>query len=280
MQNLFTEEFSSPFDSHNKGKMVHSTLCGQSLNVTSSMSSIKYVLSGEECYYHQGKKFRLRSGDALMVKAGADLKVEISSSNQATGLCLYFEDCDIDKSITSALHYPAGKLFQSKSDTVSKLIQKNAITSTALKEHFYTLLEIGKSAFAENEAAYQKLAKQYKVAAPTLLHKIERTRLYIDEKNGLIRSLDELSSIASLSKHHFSRLFKEIHNQTPIQYATRKKMEFAKEQLEKHSYSVDELSRIIGFADQPSFTKAFKRTYGFPPSKVFQNHSAETTASI
>ena len=54
---------------------------------------------------------------------------------------------------------------------------------------------------------------------------------------------------------------------TPVNYIIEVKMKKALEYLHEQKYSVKEVASLVGYADIYSFSKAFKKIYGIPPSK-------------
>ena len=56
---------------------------------------------------------------------------------------------------------------------------------------------------------------------------------------------------------------------TPVNYITQVKMKKALEYLYEQNYSVKEVAALVGYTDIYTFSKAFKKIYGIPPSSFY-----------
>jgi transcriptional regulator GlxA family with amidase domain len=82
---------------------------------------------------------------------------------------------------------------------------------------------------------------------------------------------DELAAVVHLSPNHFLRSFKRVFHETPYQYLRRHRLEKARHLLEDTSLSVTEICFTVGYSSLGSFSSAFTRHFGVPPSIVRQN---------
>lgn len=80
-------------------------------------------------------------------------------------------------------------------------------------------------------------------------------------------NLDELASIAELSKYHFLRQFKVSVGMTPGAYLRTLKICKAAQLLRKAEQPIIDVALLVGFADHPSFSRAFSRVIGMTPSE-------------
>jgi len=96
--------------------------------------------------------------------------------------------------------------------------------------------------------------------------RINRVFQYIDENLSSELSLKIISDIAFFSPYHFHRIFKFITNETLNNYITRRRIEKSAIELIHRDKSISEISRICGFNDNSSFTRAFKKYYGQSPT--------------
>jgi AraC-like DNA-binding protein len=100
------------------------------------------------------------------------------------------------------------------------------------------------------------------------------TRHYINNNFDKELNLDLLSHIRFTSKFHLLRLFKKYYGQTPKQYLTEKRIEQAKELLNKGT-NVSETCFDIGFESPSSFSTLFKSRVGLTPTE-FQKRATFT----
>ncbi|MBL8173150.1 MAG: helix-turn-helix domain-containing protein [Bryobacterales bacterium] len=83
-------------------------------------------------------------------------------------------------------------------------------------------------------------------------------------------SLTALSAKAGLSPFHLQRLFRAIVGETPKAYTQRLRMERAAFRLLLHETPLLEIALDCGFQNHETFTRAFRRHYGQPPSDYRQ----------
>lgn len=89
---------------------------------------------------------------------------------------------------------------------------------------------------------------------------------YIDSNFKSHLSIEEIAKECGLSEYHFHRLFKSVYGNSPYQYILNKRLNLALEKLKKGNDTLTDIAYEIGFADIYSFSKAFKKNYGVPPS--------------
>lgn len=80
-------------------------------------------------------------------------------------------------------------------------------------------------------------------------------------------SLDEYAQMCNMSKFHFLRVFKNIVGTTPIEYRNGIRLEHAKELLLDTDYSIDEISRKVGYTSNTYFCDMFKKKFTKSPSQ-------------
>ena len=89
---------------------------------------------------------------------------------------------------------------------------------------------------------------------------------FIEHKNGVSLSLDELASVAGCSRFHFSRLFKATTGSSPMEHVLRWRIGRVREALMKDEEgSLAAIAIECGFADQAHMGRHFKRIVGTTP---------------
>ena len=103
--------------------------------------------------------------------------------------------------------------------------------------------------------------------------KIARALEYIRSLDPAVNpttlTLDALAEIADLSKFHFLRQFAQVVGMTPGAYLRTLRLCHAARLLRRSpsSASILEIALKVGFADHPSFSRAFARHMGMTPSQ-------------
>lgn len=85
--------------------------------------------------------------------------------------------------------------------------------------------------------------------------------------------LSDMAGAAFLSRHHFLRLFKQIHDVTPHEYLQRKRTSAAARLLRNSQLHVDEVVKEVGFDSRSTLFRALRRFHGVTPREC--RHAAE-----
>ena len=96
---------------------------------------------------------------------------------------------------------------------------------------------------------------------------LEYIRALDPAHNPTTVTLDELAGIAELSKFHFLRQFAQVVGITPGAYLRTLRLCHAARKLRQGRGSILEIALSVGFADHPSFSRAFARHMGMTPSQ-------------
>ncbi len=90
---------------------------------------------------------------------------------------------------------------------------------------------------------------------------------YISEHFTQDLSLEKIAAYAGFSKFHFERIFNEYTGMTFYQYLQQMRINYAQTLLSNPELSVTDIAYQAGFASGVSFTRAFKKSTGYPPSQ-------------
>jgi AraC family transcriptional regulator len=85
-------------------------------------------------------------------------------------------------------------------------------------------------------------------------------------------SLDDLASIACMSRFHFARVFKLAMGMPPYKYVSTKRFERARELLDRNDRPVWDIASALGFSSESNFSRAFRQFTGFSP-RQFQERT-------
>ena len=89
---------------------------------------------------------------------------------------------------------------------------------------------------------------------------------YIEQNYAATLSLDDLSSIANMSKQGFISAFKRSTGKTPIEYLNFIRLQNSKEFLKYTDHSIGEISELCGFSNVYYFSNTFKKNMGISPN--------------
>lgn len=94
---------------------------------------------------------------------------------------------------------------------------------------------------------------------------------YINERFTQPLTSDELARQFAFSKSTFTILFQQYTGMTPKHYIMTKRMEYAEMLLSNTSFSINEVSMMVGYQYFSTFYRNFTRYYGMSPSE-FRAH--------
>lgn len=108
--------------------------------------------------------------------------------------------------------------------------------------------------WVQNPSLYSSMNDLYKIQT-FLKHNVSRKV-----------HLNELSEIFNISKYHLVRQFNKVFGMGPIQYHQLTRLKKAKEKIQFTSMSISAISDELGFESIQSFSRAFKKSEGVPPT--------------
>jgi AraC-like DNA-binding protein len=116
---------------------------------------------------------------------------------------------------------------------------------------------------------------------PSAKGRLDRRRLfrvldYIDRHLESDLTLDNLVSVACLSRFHFVRAFKQAVGQSPLRYVVARRLERAKVLLIEDEAPLVEIALALRFSNQANFTRAFRQSTGRAPGQ----YRREVTAAL
>jgi len=258
-----------------------------------SRFSIKYVLEGTECYRINGQKFQVRQGEYLMLNPTCEGAGLINDRSAVTGICINILP-EMVAEVVTTLYNPASAVaeydlrhFLQTSDFfenqfrisnthlgrmlehLGAFVAREARTGITFNEaFFYTLTE-------NMLLDYQGICKQLRSVPAVkistqkdLLRKVLAGKNCMDDCFTANLTISDFAKETGLSEYHFFRLFKMAFQTTPYQYLLKKRLLHAHRQLLSGHCTVSEVALATGFADIFSFSKAFKKRFGTPPSDL------------
>ncbi|MFN2289538.1 MAG: AraC family ligand binding domain-containing protein [Chromatocurvus sp.] len=107
-------------------------------------------------------------------------------------------------------------------------------------------------------------ASQRRAAQPGELN-LARLQDYMRENIDRRLSLDELATLANLSRFHFANRYKALTGYSPIKHFLHLKMEAACRMLDASRRSVGSIAEELGYTDALYFSRAFKSVVGLSP---------------
>lgn len=248
--------------------------------------SLKFVI--EECIYYnkEGKEYPVKADTYMTACKYNDVKAY--NSKPIKSICidicpktiaeiftiLTAKNEDIDAYLHSYFTYPEfmESIHSVHETTVGdKLLQLNYLiqAGTVIKPNKEWFLDLSERIIYQEYGNYLSLKEIKNAKASTrkeVLHRLQKAKGYIDVNFLQIKEIKEIADHSGMSEYYFFRRFKEVYKKTPYQYITEQKMHLAKYLLKGSKYSISEIALRCNFPDVFTFSKAFKKFYGIPPS--------------
>jgi AraC family transcriptional regulator len=96
--------------------------------------------------------------------------------------------------------------------------------------------------------------------------RLQRTMDYIHANLTKDITVEDLAAAASLSRFHFSRMFKAVTGQSPQRFVGRLRLELSKSLLVQ-GRSISDVAHDCGFSSESNFVRSFRRVTGVTPGQ-------------
>ena len=94
---------------------------------------------------------------------------------------------------------------------------------------------------------------------------------YIEQHSSENLKVKQIAAAFNLSEKHFITKFRKIMGISPKEYITHIRMKKAAELVTDNNIKMHEIAHILGYSDQYTFSKAFKKYYDESPSEFRKN---------
>lgn len=229
----------------------------------------QYTLAGEGCIRIDDWTYSLKGGDAFLVNIPSNHRYYLpdrSSSWEFIYLTIYgreAEDCfeTIKEKEKQILHLdvdapPVQQIFQLLDKAAAAELNDAYDASTYA---YAFIMDLYRHAFSRQVQTW-----------PVAVSKVV---IFIQGHFADPIALDDMVEVAGISKYHFTRLFLDTTQQTPIQYLTKVRINKAVGLLKNKDLTIDSIARQVGYANGNYFSKVFRAIVGISPGKYRQRRS-------
>ncbi len=256
--------------------------------------SIKFPLNGTEHYKINNKEFLVPKLCFLTASGPCESAGYLESKYPVKGLCINISLKLIDEALTVlsanenidlennlAGYFKSEKFFEnvfplSYSELGLKLLSIAEMFKLSDKELSFIneemFLELAESVIRHEFENLKKLNSLSSLKTSTKKEILKRLLLgknFIDNNFRESIEVKDVAKLSCLSEFHFFRSFKEAFGISPYNYLIKRRLAEAKKILQSNNSSVGEIAFMCGFADIHSFSKSFKKHFGYSPSQAF-----------
>jgi AraC family transcriptional regulator len=257
--------------------------------------SIKYVSQGCEKYTIRGKKYHREPGQYLLANRFSEGSAIIESTTLVKGICIDVASDLLSEVVASHRRPDTASVdigldvFFSSPDflenqyhapqTKTGMILRNLdaeLTKNPFQERHFTkelFFSLAETIVSDHIPIFKQLQAVKAVKSETrkdLWKKVKSGKEYMDAYFNTHLDIASIAKESGISEYHFFRLFKTVFGESPYKYIIQKRLDFAEKILIAGNTSISEIAIESGFSDIHSFSKAFKKQYGIPPSALLK----------
>ncbi|MEP6584678.1 MAG: AraC family transcriptional regulator [Ginsengibacter sp.] len=283
-----TDNFVSPAD---KNVMYYNAFKKAHIENVFKSFSLKYVLKGTAYYKVDSGLYKVTSNSVLVAPAQPG-KVYFNEKEEVIVLCVSINDAiiteafNLKKGVFSFDNFLDGyfkfpcfteALYQNKEVGYLPVLQSltgaisNGLPLPSISEEWF--FDISDKIVSDELKNIKTLSGMSPVKLSTrkeLFKRLNVARRYMDENYLDAPAMADIAKESALSQFHFFRTFKEVFGLSPSKYMQEKRLNYAKGLLLQRDFKICDIAETCGFPDTFTFSKAFKRKYGLPPSHYFE----------
>ncbi len=219
---------------------------------------IIHISKGELALTLNDTHYSLTVGESIVVPGGT---VHGAVPHDCEYECLRFSKSilyatpEIKKIIKTKLLYPVKFKENAEMQNLFSLMKKENFDRLSLMSLFFSVIS-------------ETVKKQdgTKIIAEEKIERIKPAILYIEDNYSNCITVADLAKECLMSSNYFIKYFKEVTEQTPVEFLNRHRIEAACEML-LSGHSVTETAFSCGFNDLSYFIHVFKTHTGISPKK-------------
>jgi AraC family transcriptional regulator len=249
--------------------------------------SVKCAFDGQETYEVGRDHLSVRDSSYLILNEGQTYASYIKARDPVESFAVFFDPAfaaDVLRSIVT----PEDQLLDAPSEFAQPVMffqqlywEDNVVapmlhqlrdaassgqnTNGWLEERFHEVLEGIIQVHRSVRTEVDDLTTVRPALRVELYRRLHKARDYMDSHLDRGLSLPEIAREACFSTHHFLRTFKHAFHETPHQYLTRRRIEWAQRLLIRSSLSVTDICGAVGFESLGSFSWLFRQRIGVSP---------------
>ena len=121
----------------------------------------------------------------------------------------------------------------------------------------------------------RELSREQVLKNEYLDHEMDTAVTYFNENYNRDINIEEYATSKGMSVSWFIRSFKKFTDSTPMQFIVALRVNNAQVLLETTNYSINEISKIVGYDNQLYFSRLFHKLKGFSPREYRKTRKSE-----
>lgn len=243
--------------------------------VSASAASFWIAMCGSVEVECREGRFLLRAGEWLSLECGSRPLLHASYRGLVVGIAMPDDIQDQPQQLPPAALFPGrGMTMPFMRRTVLGLCRrsaafvKNDVLRCGVEERqFWQLARCIAGLQHEYSDLIDRCPGHSQRRKRQVFSRLQRARLYLEGNLGRVVRISELAELSNVSIWHFTKSFQAVYGENPHVAATRIRMDHAARLLLKTELAVSEVGMACGFENNCSFSRAFRASYGEPPSR-------------
>jgi AraC-like DNA-binding protein len=251
--------------------------------------SLKAVLTGQAHYEASGTHFLVEPGNYLLLNQGQPYRMRIESELPVETFCLFFRPGlaeDVHRSLVLPAErlldepfpppgspslcffdrvYPADPALTLALSRLRAVLSASGGSVGAREEQLHGILEQILKAQQGALRTAETLPAARRATRMELYRRLHHARDYMDACLDQPLTLEQVATVACLSRHHFLRLFAHVFGETPHRYLTRQRLARAQALLRHSDESVTSIALLVGMGSPEAFSRLFRKHIGVSP---------------
>ena len=251
----------------------------QSILHSHPFSELFYVINGQGAFLAEGSEFPVKQNDMVIINPHVQ-----HTEKSLPGAPLNYIVLGIE-----GLSFSFGRLATARAGVSSQPTPDTVYKHNMSKTNVYSYLNIMLEEITEQQEDYEAVCQNLLevllicilrsgslsvVPDNSRLLNRECTQIknYLDANYSEDITLDTLSALTHRNKYYLAHTFTKYMGLSPINYLLQKRIQEGKSLLESTSYSIAQISDLLGFSSQSYFSQAFRKATGMTPMQ-YRKHS-------
>lgn len=266
----------------------------QSILHSHPFSELFYVVKGKGSFVAGSREFSIAENDLVVINPHIEHTEKSDSSSPLEYIVLGIEGLSFLFDGSSALSGNGDEQDSEKAE--NNAVHKYSVTSSNIYAYLNIMLEEISRKQPNYETVCQNLLEVFLICIlrneslsvsqntnSILSRDCAQIKDYLDSNYAQNITLDSLAAITHMNKYYMAHAFTKYTGMSPISYLMQKRIQEGKSLLESTSYSIAEISAMLGFSSQSYFSQAFKKAAGITPIQYrisFRKKNAEYSGAL
>ena len=251
----------------------------QSILHSHPFSELFYVINGQGAFLAEGSEFPVKQNDMVIINPHVQ-----HTEKSLPGAPLNYIVLGIE-----GLSFSFGRLATARAGVSSQPTPDTVYKHNMSKTNVYSYLNIMLEEITEQQEDYEAVCQNLLevllicilrsgclsvVPDNSRLLNRECTQIknYLDANYSETITLDSLAALTHMNKYYLAHTFTKYVGLSPINYLLQKRIQEGKSLLESTSYSIAQISDLLGFSSQSYFSQAFRKATGMTPMQ-YRKHA-------